>query len=129
MDEPMTEPSPKTHAPTPSSELSTRQAVATLFPNTRRANAIGLAVLLLAGTAAAFTPPFLATRKVKQFCSQAAVGTPRAELQEKAEVANYHVESLSNGSLLVEPTGSLGRAYCIMRFDDNGALKSTTLGD
>ena len=110
-------------------ELTTQQAAVALFPSARRTSAIVLSVLLLAGTAAAFTPPFLATREVRRFCAQATVGTPKAELEERAEIANYLVKPLTNGSLMVEPTGSLGRAFCVMRFDENGRLTSTTLGD
>lgn len=115
-------------APSGPSELTPFRATAALFPNSRRNSAIGLAAMLLAGTAAAFTPPFLASRKVTRFCQEATVGTPRAELEERAEVANYLVQPLASGGLMVEPSGSLGRAYCILRFDADGRLASTKLG-
>jgi hypothetical protein len=70
-----------------------------------------------------------ASHQVKAFCTSLTPGTPLADVQAKADSANYRMVQLVDGSWRVEHPSSLGRAYCVVRFDGEERLSSSTPAD
>lgn len=101
----------------------------TTTPSMRKQSAITLVVVFLLGTLAAFAPAAFASRSARAFCGGLAPGMTVSELQERAEAARYTSSKVREGVWMVEHPSSLGRAYCVVRFDASGRLTSKTPGE
>lgn len=95
----------------------------------RKQSAITLVVVFLLGTLAAFGPAALASRSTRAFCGGLVPGMTVADLQERADAGRYTSSKVREGVWMVEHPSSLGRAYCVVRFDASDQLTSKALGD
>ena len=91
--------------------------------------AITVAVLFLLGMLGAFGPAALASRSTGKFCAGLVPGMTVAEFEARAEAARYTSSKVREGVWMVEHPSSLGRAYCVARFDASGRLASKALGE
>jgi hypothetical protein len=69
-----------------------------------------------------FMPAILATRELKNYCGQLAIGAPLAELQSQAEAAGYRFSPVVGGRAFVDDVRSFGRPSCNLQFSDQGLV-------
>lgn len=93
----------------------------------RKKNAAGLIVLMLIGTAMGFGPAAMASMQTDRFCQGLAPRASEQSVRARAEAERFHVTEIEHGRLLVEHRWSLGRAYCVVKFDEQQQLASISL--
>ena len=88
----------------------------------RKWNMIGLAALMLAGTALAWGPIALARWQMHRFCTELALGTSAARVEAAANERGYDVTPLATDRMHIEDPRTLGRGVCDARFGPGGLL-------
>ena len=83
---------------------------------------IGLAALMLAGTALAWGPIALARWQMHRFCTELAPGTSAARVEAAANERGYDVTPLAADRMHIEDPRTLGRGVCDARFGPGGLL-------
>ena len=83
---------------------------------------IGLAALMLAGTALAWGPIALARWQMHRFCTGLAPGTAVARVEVDASARGYEVTPLAADRMHIEDPRTLGRGVCDARFGPGGLL-------
>lgn len=95
----------------------------------RKANAVMLVLLLLAGTAVSFGPAMYGSRRIGSFCRGIARGARRADVVSRAGQEKFNLTGPSPDALVIEHPSSLGRAYCVVHFDAESSVTSVVVGD
>jgi len=85
---------------------------------------IGLAALMLAGTALAWGPIALARWQMHHFCMELAPGTSAARVEAAANERGYEVTQLAADRMHIEDPRTLGRGLCAERFGAGGLLSA-----
>jgi hypothetical protein len=90
----------------------------------RKLNMAGLAVLLLLGTLASWSPLILARWQMHRYCTGLATGTTLAKIQGEAEERGYELLALKDGGTRVHDPRSLGRSICDVHFGPQGMISA-----
>ena len=85
---------------------------------------IGLAALMLAGTALAWGPIALARWQMHRFCTGLAPGMTVAGVKADAITRGYEVAPLATDLMHIEDPRTLGRGGCVARFGPGGLLSA-----
>jgi hypothetical protein len=90
----------------------------------RKWNMIGLAALMLAGTALAWGPIALARWQMHRFCKALVPGTSAARVAATANERGYEITPLADGGMQLEDPRTLGRGKCDVHFGAGGLLSA-----
>jgi hypothetical protein len=67
-----------------------------------------------------FLPAILATKELKKYCGELAVGTSAAAVKLQAESRGYRLWQMVDGRTMIDDPGSFGRPSCNVRFGPQG---------